>query len=425
MPVVRQGRPLNPAWWAGAISIAAGVALTSYAELLGRWCADPVRGWLMTLGLGAAGAGVVRLLQAPDDDGARVWSIAAALLTTAVLVILRVLGLGLASPEFLQNPLGNRTLALFVLGQAIFVSAAAAAAWTQCVRSKRSRSAILALFGAAGAKITVGWCEPSVLLALSAVAAMLSSVVIERPWNQFSPTPVRTRGFLLASALVLAGALQSPGLLRDVWTSRLHMAYPGGRFLSLRDDGSYVWGGYQYSDFSRVALRDGVIQSWEPETLRHALRELLGQANNPASILIIDPPDPRSALLAEREGVIVWQEFASAAQRAVVDVLGEGKDGGQPFAAASATDKPSAALIFVPRPLHATSLRSNVTPRALENLRRRLATNAPIAVLIAPDASGRSLRAIETAVRRTFGQSRTIDLPNRSACVIGSPLVTN
>ncbi len=419
MPRVRQGQVLNPRAAAWTASLAAGAGLAAAGALLSRWCADPALAWTVTLAAAAAGAAGASRLAAPGDAEARVWTAGAALAALLLPAVLRVLGLGLASADRLQSPLGGAASTLFVLAQAAVLIAAAAAAWSQAVRGAGRRAAGVALIGAAAAAAAAARaCEPATVLAAAGLVSMAAAVAGERPWAKDAPSRLRARAFAFVAVVALALGSQAPGLLRDVWTARLQTAYPGGRFLAYADDGARVWAGYEYSDKSAAALRDGVLQSWDPVTTLLALRALTGQREGTESILLVDSPDPRGPLQAQREGLTVALEWTSTAEHAVVDALG-GPDWRKPLENPLRV-KTSAALVYLPRPLSRADRRRAAGKRALSALKTRLTDDASVGVLVPPDASPHALAAVLKDAAAVFGHSRAAELPNGGTLVVAS-----
>lgn len=421
MPRLREGPNLRAragVWTAG---LAAGAALAAAGALLSRWCAAPASGWTLVLAAAAAGAAGAAFLAAPADEAAaRAWALAAGLAALLIPAVLRVVGLGLASAAALQSPLGGPGKAAFVLAQAAALTALAAAAWTQALRAEGRRAAAAVVVGAAAAFAAARACEASLLLAGAGLAAAAAALLGERPWAADAPSRLRARAFMLAAGVALALADAAPGLLRDVWTARLHAAYPGGRFLSYADDGTRVWSGYEYSDRSAAALRDGVIQSWDPLTTLLVLRALAGQRENSDSLLIVDAPDPRSAVQAQHDGMAVALSWNAPAQGALVDALG-GKDWRAPLTKSPPPEKPGAALVYLPRPASGADRRAAAGRGALTALKARLADGAAAAVLIPPDTAARTAAAVLNDAAAAFGHARAADLPNGGVLVLASP----
>ena len=399
-----------------AVTAAAGAALAGIGGLLSRWCADPALGWTIALAAAALGAGAGIRGNAPDEDGARAWAVGGALAALGVPALLRFLGLALADPARLQDPVGGPAAAAFVLGQAALLTALAALAWTRAGRARGARAGAAALLGAAAGAAAFRRLGPAAVAAAAALIALSAAELAERPWSRRDSAPLRSRVFAAAAAAGLLLAWPAPGLLADVWMARLHGAYPGGGYLALADDGAHEWAAYLFSTGDAVSLRDGVIQSVDSQSARLAVHAVLGQHDGPASLLILNAPQPNLPVFAAVAGATVAVEGLTSAQEEVFDALMGGTRWRTSLAAAP--PPPTAALLVVPRPFGARSRRA-AGPAALKALRARLPETASLAVLISSGAPAGTADAVAAAAAAAFGFARVADLP-RAVLVIAS-----
>jgi hypothetical protein len=211
--------------------------------------------------------------------------------------------------------------------------------------------------------------------------------------------------------------------MKTVWMARLHQAYPGGDFLSHSDDGQQTWSAYVFSNGEVVSLRDGVIQSWDVQSLRLALWTLIGQFDNSSltvnsSVLMIEPPDPSPAGVALNAGAIVTVKDGPPAQKFTVDTIG-GEHWRKDLASPASDVKPNAALVFLTHPSDFWQRRRLTGMSNLKALQQTLGDHGAIAVLIADGASERMIYQIATNVEKTFGFVRIARVP-RGALVLGS-----
>lgn len=234
-------------------------------RLLGTWCSDPALGFVLTASAIMAGVLLQSQTAPPVEEEATVWAAGAGLLLSFLPSLLRFLGLNMADARLLTDPLGSPSYVFFVLGQAWLVAALAALAVVRAGRgilgletglAARCAPWIAALASAATASLL----EPSVWVAGAGAVVTLGAALRARPWSYWRTRPLRARAVALAPGLALALAARAPGLMRDVWTARLDAAYPGGRFLSLIDDGARTRAFYEFSTRDRVCLRDGVLE---------------------------------------------------------------------------------------------------------------------------------------------------------------------
>ena len=376
-------------WWLVAAATGCACGLT---RLLGTWCADPAAGFALTASAVLAGVALQSRTSVAEEGDALCWAAAAGLLAAIIPLLLRFLGLNAADPAMLEDPLRN---AVFLLGQTWLAAALAAAA-------------------AAGAA-TASFIEPSVVLALGGCALALAAALRLRPWTRGQSQPLRARALTLAPVFCLALASLAPGLMRDVWTARLDAAYPGGRFLFLRDDGARVLAAYEFSIKDRTALRDGVIQS-DDIAARLAVRVLAGQRFGLRRMLISRPPTPAAPVDASLIGLSVTLEKGTSSEAATLDALG-GPRWREILEAPAPQDKPEAALLFLPRPAPRCERRRWAGAAALRALRARLMEGAPVAVLLPP---GVATGEVEAAAREVFGSARTADV-GRGVLVVAAP----
>lgn len=395
------------------IAAAAGAAFAGYGGTLSRWCADPGLGWGLALAACALGFGAALRVPAEVETSPG-WALGGALAALGAPALLRVLGLSAADPGRLQSPLGGAGEAAFELGQASVLAAVAAFAWTRAVRSGGRRAAAAAAAGAAAAVAAFRRVDPPAVLAGAALLALAAAELAEKPWSERAAAPLRARVFAAAAGAGLLLAWLAPGLLRDVWMARLHAAYPGGGYLTYADDGAHAWAAYRFSTGDALALRDGTVETLDPQSVRLALCSLLGQLGEgrPRGLLIVRSPQPQAAAAAFQAGASVTVDGLTSAQSAAFDALA----GAQWRAAVStraAEGKPNAALIVLP-------------PRgsrwtgtfALKRLRARLAPDAAVALLL-PAGSEGDADAAARAAASVFGAARAADLP-RGALVIAS-----
>jgi hypothetical protein len=400
------------------VSAAAGAALAAFAGLIGRWSADPALGWILALLAAGLGSAAAFAAAAPDEDGSRAWAAGGAIAALAVPALLRFLGLALAEPSLLENPLGGRGRAVFVLGQAAAFLALAALAWTRAVRG-RSGAAAAALAGAAASFLALRAIQASVLLAAAALAALAAAEFAERPWTRNAFAPLRARAFAAAGFVGLALAVFAPSVLSDVWLARLHAAYPGGGYLAYADDGTRTFAAYRFSTGAAILLRDGVPQSPDPASVRLAVRALIGQHAAPTLLLLVRPPEPGPALAAQADGATVTLESGSSAENAALKALGGSSDWMKMLTPASPGVKPTAALLFLPRPPGAgLGLLAGV--RALRALKARLADGGVAAVLLPSGTASGAIDDVQRAAAVAFGEARIVDLP-RATLVLASP----
>ncbi len=419
MPRLRPEDPaLNSRALTWTVSAAAGAALTAFAGLVGRWRADPALGWTLAILALGRGAGAAALASAPDEDGARAWAAGGALAALAVPALLRFLGLALAEPALLTHPLAGRARAVFVLGQAVAFLALAAGAWTRAVRG-RSGATAAALAGAAAALVAFRALQASVILALAALAALAAAELGERPWARRASAPLRARAFAAAALAGLALAPFAPGLLIDVWMARLHSVYPGGKYLVYADDGTHVWAAYRFSTGAATLLRDGVPQSPDPDSVRLAVRALIGQHAEPTVLLLVRPPEPVAALAAQADGAAIEIENGPSAEALALRALGGTADWTKALKSAPAGAKPNAALVFPPRPA-GSGLRGLADAAALRALKARLADGGVAGVLLPPGTEASAIDGVGRAAAAAFGGARIADLP-RGTLVLASP----
>ena len=412
---------LNSRVWKWSLSAAAGAALASFAGLMGRWSADPALGWALAALASGLGAAAGALAAAPDEDGAHAWAAAGALAALAVPALLYVLGLGLADAELLVKPLGESGFALFALGQAVLLAAAAAAAWTRAARGGGLGAAMSALAGAAAAALAFARCEPSLLLAASALGALAAAVLADKPWSRRESAPLRARAFLAAALAGLGLAWFAPDLLLDVWLARLYRAYPGGRYLAAADDGANLWAAFRFSNGTALMLRDGVPQAPDPATVGLVLKVLIGQRSAEqirVHLLLVQPPEPGPALTAQKDGADVSIEDGSRARAAVLTALGGATAWRGALTGPRAGTKPDVALVFLPRPAGA-GLRRLAGASALKALRTRLADDAYVGLLLPPGTAPEAVDGAQRAAAAEFGAARVADLP-KGALVLAS-----
>lgn len=411
---------LNSRALAWTVSAAAGAALAAFAGLIGRWSANPALGW--ALALAAAGLGRAAAPRAGDaaDEGARAWAAAGALAALAVPALLRVLGLSLAEPALLRDPLGGASGA-FVLGQAALLAAAAAAAWSRAARGAGAPGAAAALAGAAAAAAAFRLAEPSPILAAAALAVLAAAELLERPWTSFRAAPLRARAFAASAALGLGLAALAPNMLASVWMARLHAAYPGGGYLAFADDGSRLWAAYRFSNGTALMLRDGVPQTSDPRTVEAALYVLIGQRGRGTRLLLSRPPEALIALNAQARGAVVTIADGSAAEAAALDALGGGRDWRRSLAPGEVPGAPDAALVFAPRPAG----RRPAGPGGFRALRARLADGAAVGLLLPPETAPRDVDAAAREAAAAFGAARIADLPKGILVAAARELLTN
>ncbi|MFI5347786.1 MAG: hypothetical protein ACHQ51_15555 [Elusimicrobiota bacterium] len=392
-----------------AVAAAAGAAFAGFGGLLARWCANPSLGWGVALAAAALGAGLASRGSAPDEDGARAWALGGALAALGAPALLRFLGLALADPARLQDPLGGMRHALFVLGQAAFLAALAAGAWTRAARGGGRPAGVAAALGAAAGACAFRRIDPAALVAGAALAALAAAELAERPWSRRETAPLRARVFAAAAVVGLLLASLAPGLLRDVWMARLHGTYPGGRYLSFADDGDHVWAAYRFSTGNAVVLRDGLVQSLDQETSRLALCALLSQFEGKRALAILRPPTPQLPLMAVFVGASVSVENISAAQGLAFDALTAGQWRAGLSTVPASAFKPDAALLVLanpPRPFESRRAAS-----AIRALRARMGDNAALAALIPSGAPAGTAERVSAAAAAAFGRARTADLP--------------
>ena len=400
-------------WWLVAAATGCACGLT---RLLGTWCADPAAGFALTASAVLAGVALQSRTSVAEEGDALCWAAAAGLLAAIIPLLLRFLGLNAADPAMLEDPLRN---AVFLLGQTWLAAALAAAAAALAARglARPAASAARAFPAAAAAAgaATASFIEPSVVLALGGCALALAAALRLRPWTRGQSQPLRARALTLAPVFCLALASLAPGLMRDVWTARLDAAYPGGRFLFLRDDGARVLAAYEFSIKDRTALRDGVIQS-DDIAARLAVRVLAGQRFGLRRMLISRPPTPAAPVDASLIGLSVTLEKGTSSEAATLDALG-GPRWREILEAPAPQDKPEAALLFLPRPAPRCERRRWAGAAALRALRARLMEGAPVAVLLPP---GVATGEVEAAAREVFGSARTADV-GRGVLVVAAP----
>ncbi|MDE2141142.1 MAG: hypothetical protein KGJ84_01850 [Elusimicrobia bacterium] len=399
--------PLRPPARTAVIAACAGAAFAGFGGLLARWCADPLLGWTIALAAAAAGAAAGSFGNPPDEDGARAWTLGGALAALSVPALLRLLGLALADPSLLQNPLGTPRRALFVLGQAGALAALAAAAWTRATRGGGRGTAAAAALGAAAGACAFSRIDPPALLALAALVALASAELSDRPWTRTETAPLRARVFAAAAAAGLFLAWSAPRLLPDVWMARLHATYPGGRYLALDDDGRHVWAAYRFSTGEAVALRDGRIQSLDLESSRVALCAVLNQFEGRRSLLVLGAPTPQLATMAAFGGAAVAVEGISPAESRAFDALTEEK---WRVGLSTGPFRPDSALLVV-----APSARAFMARRAAAEVRRlraRMDKTAALGVMLPAAAAPGTAARVLAAAQAAFGNARAADLPS-------------
>ncbi|MEK7381845.1 MAG: hypothetical protein AAB262_01000 [Elusimicrobiota bacterium] len=384
-------------WWLAVTTLCASAAL---ARLLGTWCADPALGVL--LAGSAASTGIILQSRAarPDEDEARVWAAGAGLLITLLPVLLRFLGLNTASAVFLEEP---RTSGVFVLGQVWLSAAAAAAAAARAARglarpagkAQRCVPLLAALAASAGASRH----DAAILLAAAGAALACACVLQARPWARWQARPLQTQALILSALLALGLAFRSPGLMRDVWTARLDTIYPGGRFLSLVDDGVRVRGVYEFSTKERTALRDGVLQGDETSG-KVSLIALRGQKVLMRAVLVVNAPSPVAPAAAAALGLTV-----ALSEDSLAEAPGE---------------KPEGLVLFLPRPLAFMQARRLAGRASLRALRSRLTEDSCAMIVVPAGASPAAVARIESAAREVFGVTRTADT-GRAVLVAACP----
>ncbi|HXS99404.1 MAG TPA: hypothetical protein VN915_01915 [Elusimicrobiota bacterium] len=416
MPRLRaEGPRLKSRALAWCVCAAAGAALAALAGLLGRWSASPALGWAVALG--AAGLGRAAALAGPADAGeesARAWAAAGALAALAAPALLRAAGLSDADPALLRAPLaGGGPLALALCG---VLAALAAGAWSRAVPRAGAPGAAAALAGAAAAWAGSRLADPALLLAAASLAVLAAAELGERPWRSPAFSTLRARAFAAAAAAGLALAALTPNLLLSIWMARLQAAYPGGSYLALGDDGARLWTAYRFSNGGAVMLRDGVLQTPDPETAQLALLAVLGQREGPSRLLLARPPEALLALTAQKDGAVVTIDDGSAAERKVLDALGGGARWRAALTAPRGAAAPNAALVFVPAPVAA---REPSRRAALRALRSRLAEGAAAGLLFPAGAPERAVDAAARDAAAAFGTARVADLP-KGALVLAS-----
>jgi hypothetical protein len=393
------------------VALAAGAALAGFGGLFSRWCADPPLGWTLALAAAALGAAAGLRGEAPDEAGARAWAAGGAVAALALPALLRFLGLALADAAALADPLAGKAQAAFTLGQACLLLALAALAWTRALRADGARAEAAAAAAAAVAVFGFRRLEPSFIAAVAALAALAAAGLAEKPWSREAPR-LRARVFAAAAAAGLLLSASAPGLLATVWMARLHAAYPGGGYLSYADDGRRVWAAYIFASRDEASLRDGVIQSVDPLSARLAAHALIGQNEGPSSLLILHAPQPDLAVFASVAGAEVALDGFTEAQGRAFDAM-IGKRWRESLAKVPGSpDKPTGALLVLPRPFRTSECRRAAGPAALKALRARLGPAAALAVLIPPGAPAGLEDSVASAAAAAFGRARIADLPH-------------
>lgn len=392
-------------WWLAVTAVCAAAAL---ARLLGAWCADPALGAILAGSAAVLGVVLQSRSAGPDEDEAAAWGAGAGLATAMLPVLLRFLGLNTASAVFLEDPLSS---AVFVLGQVWLLAALAAAAAARAARGlarpsgKAERSIPVLAAPAAAALLTR--LDAAVVLAAAGAALSLASTLRARPWAQWRSRPLRARALALSTLLALGLAPRGAGLMRDVWTARLDAVYPGGRFLSLVDDGGRARGVYQFSTKARTALLDGVLQG-DDASGKVSLLALRGQKIIMGASLLVNPPSTVAPAAAAALGLAVRLEEGSIAEAAALDALG-GERWRDALRPPPAGERPEGGVLFLPRPLGSLQARRLAGRAALRALKSKLA-DAACAVIVAPaGASPAALARIEDSAREVFGSARTAD----------------
>jgi hypothetical protein len=414
-----EATPLSTRALTFVAAAAAGAAFAGFGGLMSRWCASAGLGWAIALAAAAVGAFAGSRGAEPDDEAARSWLVGGSLAALALPALLRVLGLSLAEPALLQEPLGGLRSAAFVLGQAALLAALSAGAWTRAARRGGRPAARAAALGAAAGACVFRWIDPAALVSAAGLSALAAAEWAERPWARRESAPLRSRVFAAAAVVGLLLAPLAPGLLRDVWMARLHSAYPGGRYLSYADDGRRTWAAYVFSTGNAVVLRDGLIQSQDLKSSRLALCALLSQFEGSRTMLILDPTTPQLPMMAAFGGAAVRVERVSPALEAAFDALTGGAWRAGLSTAAAAAFKPDSALLLLPADARAPGV------SALRTLRGRMGANAALSVLIASDAPAGTADALVANAATAFGRARAADLPRGTLVVASSDEVVS
>lgn len=389
-------------WW---LVIAAACAVSALSRLLGTWCADPALGAILAATAALSGIAVQAPVSRPDEDEAVSWAAGAGLIAALLPVLLRFLGLNTASAVCLEEPL---CAAVFALGQVwlacVLASAAAARAARGLAHPAGAPERTLPLLAALAASAGAIRLESSVLLAAAGAAMAVAAVLRARPWTQWRTRPLRARALALCVPLAAMCAMRSPGLMRDVWTARLDAAYPGGRFLSLVDDGIRQRCVYEFSIKDRISLRDGTLQGDEVSG-RVAAMALRGQRSIMSSALLVDPPTPAAPRAAAALGLTVALDEGSLPEAAVLDALG-GEGWRAALSAPKPGEKPDGAILFLPRPLRFAQARRLGGAAALRALRERLTARACAVIVLPSGESNSDVDAVESSAREVFGAAR-------------------
>jgi hypothetical protein len=410
-----------PAWLAAAAAFGAAEA----ARLLGHWCADSALGFRIAAAAAAAGAAVESALPPPSGEPeALAWAAAGGMLAAALPTLVRFLGQNSVEPLRLFS--AARGDELFLLVQPALLIAAAAAALARAARglARRPGRAFLLLAAPAGAAAAVALplrFPPDVALGAAGAALALGALASGRPWR-WGRTSLSGRALAAAALAAFAFAAGSRDALIEAWTARLDALYPGGRYLTVIDDGASAWTAYVFPRGDRALLRDGLLQTDVPEGATVALATLLGQVPRVNCSVVLARPGPSAVSSFSRICRTSIVDGSPAEAAALDAALGGGRAayGIEPSTAAPS----AAALFFLPAGLSPRAAVARLSETVAAS-RPRMAADAATLLLAPPDTSDAELDALRDAARAAFGNAASARFPSGHALVYAAAQIPN
>jgi hypothetical protein len=415
--VLPEDSPLNERLSSYLEAAAAGAALSASGVALSRWCADERLGWSLAILSALLGSQLARRFNpVATSEESHGWLAAGGIGVAAGPALLRFLGLALADPAFLQDPLVPGGKAWFILCQAAMLCVVTSAALTRSNLIGQNHGGLAFAVAAIVAAASASRCEPTVLAAAAGLTMFASAVRRAKPWAQRTTKPLRLRLYLAASFFCAVFAVDSPKVLPDVWLARLHSAYPGGGFLMNADDGRHSWSAYRFSNGFALLLKDGVTQAPDPASTRAAIRVVLAQKAAASSLLFLhlgEVTPVRAALDDGASSVNVIED--SPAQARALDALSAGAW----RTTLAPQTRADAVLVFVSRPASG-GFRAFSPAAEIARLTGRLSPSPTVAFLF---PEGSSQRAIISALKAAsaYGVVRRADLP-RGVLIVAGPV---
>lgn len=389
----------------GLACACAAAAFPAAARALGLWTGELSAG--AALAAAAAGAGLLgsRLLPPPSGRAAGWWSLAAALAGPALAVWTRLAGLSASDPELLGYARPAPAAPLLAPAALLFLLLGRAA---RAAGVHRPLDAALPALALGASALALRRLDPALVLALATAPLLLAA-----------PRRAALAG-LLAAALA---AWHARAAFTDAWTLRLDHLYTGWTWLS-PPRGEEALAAVRFPDGRSAVLRAGKLEFEDHVSARLAMVALLGQHDAlPESALLVSPrgPDLPAAARAAGLGCAVVDPSPEA-DRLTAALWPETPD---PAWTARSAPPPRpglfGALAVRVAGRGSRDDRAGVADRAaLRRWRRRLAPEAPAALLLPGHAEEADVAAAAADAEAVFGHARVADLP-AAVLVLASP----